>query len=394
MERIMRGIADAPIVGGTLVVIRADCDIAMTGNRIADDFRLRAFLRTLRFLLERGARLRILAHRGRPGGAREPSMSLAPIGRWLARELGQRVVLVRDPFAAGALHKYRGSDDILLFENLRFWSGEEKNDPSFARALAAWGELYVNEAFADCHRTHASMVGLPRLLPSYAGLHLVKEISALERVMRDPARPLVAVFGGAKIETKIPLLRRFLRDADRVLVGGALANTLLAAQGRDIGKSLAPRDVSGAHLLRAGKKLVLPLDVLATPALKKGSPRRVRTVDDIHADEYIADIGPASRALFTHIISSAETVVWNGPMGYAEVSAFGWGTAAIADAMRKNRGFTVVGGGDTLAAIARLRGTDGFGHVSTGGGAMLAFLSVGKLPGIEALKISYAKNGK
>lgn len=394
MKELIRGVASAPITGGISVIVRADCDVAARGNRIADDFRLRALLPTLRFLMDRGVRLRILAHRGRPGGIREPSMSLAPIERWLARELDTRVVLVRDPFAVGVLRKYGGSNDILLFENLRFWRGEEKNDPAFAQALAKWGDIYVNEAFADCHRTHASMVGLPHLLPAYAGLHLVKEIAALERVMRDPARPLVAVFGGAKIETKMPLLRRFLRDADSVLVGGALANTLLAAQGRDIGKSSANSDVSVADLLRAGKKLVLPLDVLTASALKKGSPSRVCAVDDIRADEYIADIGPASRILFSQRVSEAKTVVWNGPMGYAEVPAFGRGTAAIADAMKKNRGFTVVGGGDTLAAIARIGqdGAGGFDHVSTGGGAMLAFLSGEKLPGIEALKKSYAKS--
>lgn len=386
MKGTIRGITDAPINSDTPVIVRADCDIAMTGNRIADDFRLRAFLPTMRFVAARGARLRILAHRGRPGGARDPSMSLAPIGHWLARELGTRVVLVRDPFTIGTLQKYRGSDDILLFENLRFWRGEGENDPAFVRSLAVWGEIYINEAFADCHRAHASVVGLPRLLPAYAGLRLLSEIVALERVMRDPTRPFVAVLGGAKIETKLPLFRRFLRDADQVLVGGALANTLLAAQGRDIGKSLAEHSIVAARLLLKNKKLILPLDVLAADTLHTGSPRRVRMVGDIRADEYIADIGPASRTLFTKIIIGAKTIVWNGPMGYAEVSAFGRGTAAIADAMRTSRGFTVVGGGDTVAAISRQHSTDGFGHISTGGGAMLSFLSGEKLPGIEALK--------
>ncbi|MFY9462734.1 MAG: phosphoglycerate kinase [Candidatus Sungiibacteriota bacterium] len=383
----MRLLKDALIIKGTPLILRADCDIAIAGGRIQDDFRINAFLPTLRLLAQRGARIRIIAHRGRPGGKTNSQMSLAPIGLFLADTLGRRVQFIEDPFSERVFQKYRESKDILLFENLRFWQGEEKNDPAFARAIARWGEIYINEAFANCHRAHCSMVALPRLMPAYAGLHLSAEITALECVMKNPARPFIAVFGGVKIETKLPLMRRFLRDADRVLVGGALANTLFAAAGKNIGRSLAENDVKNVGILLKHKKLALPMDVLAADALHSAAARHIRSADSVGADEYIVDIGPASRKIFGAIIGDAKTIVWNGPMGYAEVSAYAKGTKAIADAMRKNKGFTVVGGGDTAAFLSRHHLTSGFRHISTGGGAMLAFLAGKKLPGIEALSI-------
>lgn len=394
MKGSMSLLEDTPITKGTRVIVRADLDVGVKNGKIADDFRLRAALPTLRYLLRRGAHIRMIGYLGRPQGKRDETLTLGPVARRLHALLGRKVVLVRDPFGQEAMRQYGQSPDILLFENIRFWHEEISNDSSFARRIARWGDCYVNDAFANSHRREASLVAVPKLLPSYAGLRLAAEMAALARVMEHPARPMVAVLGGAKIETKLPLLRRFLRDADRVLVGGALANTLFAAQGKNIGKSLAEEVSGNARLILQNKKLVLPSDVLTAPALRTGSPRRVRTVDDVRADEYIADIGPASRTLFAGIISDAKTIVWNGPMGYAEVSAFAGGTAAVADALRVSRGFTVVGGGDTLAVLARHHGTDGFSHVSTGGGAMLAVLAGKKLPGLEALKKSHVKHQK
>ncbi len=382
----------APVQKGMSVIVRADCDTAPVRGRIRDDFRLRALLPTLHLLTRQGARIRIIGHRGRPGGTPDRAMSVAPVGRFLARALGRRVALVADPFLPGAPEKYRERGDVLLLENLRFWPGEEKNDPAFAQALAAWGEIYVNDAFAVCHRAHASMVGLPRLLPAYAGIRLTEEIAALERVVKNPARPLIAVVGGAKIETKLSLIRRFLKDADSVLVGGALANTLFAAGGKNIGKSLAEKEARDALSLLKNKKLILPSDVLTADALEAGAAQYVRLADNVRAGDYIVDIGPASRRLFAAIISEAKTIVWNGPMGFAEVSAYANGTKSIACAMAENHGFTVVGGGDTVAVLSRYHLAVGFSHISTGGGAMLAFLAGEKLPGIEALK--YAKGKK
>ncbi len=385
MKGKILALEDAPITKGMPVLVRADCDVAITKGKIQDDFRINAFLPALRLLARRGARIRIIAHRGRPGGKSDLQMSLAPVGRFLASILGRRVRFISDPLSESVLKKYCESDDILLFENLRFWPGEENNNPTFARAIARWGEMYVNEAFADCHRLHASIVALPRLLPSYAGPYLVAEIAALKQVMEHPARPLIAVFGGAKSETKFPLIRRFLRDADKVLVGGALANALFAAQGKNVGKSSAGKVSGSARALITNKNLALPSDVLAADALGRDAIWRVRSSDSVNTGEYIADIGPASRKMFTKIIGDAKTIVWNGPMGYAEVPAFARGTKAIADAMRKSAGLTVVGGGDTIAFLSRRHLTRGFSHLSTGGGAMLAFLSGEKLPGIEAL---------
>ena len=379
---------DARIRKGAPVIVRADFDVALFKGGVADSSRIKAVAPTLRALQRLGARVRIIAHLGRPQGVYDAKLSLAPVGRVLARILHRSIVFVEDPFAPGMMKKYNNAEDTLLFENIRFWPGEERNSSAFARWLARWGDLYVNEAFANCHRAHASMVGVPKLMPAFAGIHLADEIAMLERVMKNPKRPLVAVFGGAKIGTKLPLIRRFLRDADYVLVGGALANTLFVAAGKSIGKSLAEQEKKDLRLLLKNKKLMLPSDIVVTRAPKSGMALGVRTVDTIGADEYIVDIGPATRKSFAAVINEAKTVVWNGPMGRAEVMVCAKGTVAIAKAIQEASGFSMVGGGDTIAALKRTRMLKGFGHVSTGGGAMLEFLSGKKLPAIEALKKS------
>lgn len=384
--QMMRLLEHAPIKKGMPVIVRADLDVGVKNGKIVDDFRLRAGIPTLRYLLRRGARIRIVGYLGRPQGKRDKKLTLEPIARRLRVLLGQKVVLLRDPFSQEAMQRYRQSPSILLFENIRFWQEEISNSSSFARRIARWGDCYVNDAFANSHRREASLVAVPKLLPSYAGLRLSQEIAALERVMEHPRRPFVAILGGAKIETKLPLIRRFLADADHVLAGGALANTLLAAAGKNVGKSLVDTAVKGATRLLQNKKPVLPADVIAADALASGTAHRVRLADSVGADEYIVDIGPASREMFSRIISEAKMIVWNGPMGYAEAPAYARGTKAIADAMRKSKGFTVVGGGDTVAFLSRHALASGFSHISTGGGAMLAYLSGKKLPGIEALK--------
>lgn len=384
MRRI-RILREAKIRRGMSVLVRADFDVPVAGDRVRDDARIRAALPTIRSIVAEGARVRIIAHRARPGGRPSPAYSLAPVGRALAAILGRRVVLVKNPFASGALETYGGEDSVLLFENIRFWPGEEKNDRAFASSLARWGEAYVNEAFAVCHRAHASVALLPRVIPAFAGLHLMKEITALDRARAAAERPFVAVLGGAKLETKLPLFRRFMRQADIVLVGGALANTLLAARGQEIGQSVV-EIVSLSRALVRAPKLCLPTDAVVSENLTGRRPIRARKITEIRSDEYIVDIGPATRRMFARAIRRAKIVVWNGPLGLTEVPAFATGTAAIADAIARNRGFTVVGGGDTLAAVSGLVGEKTFSHVSMGGGAMLAYLAGERLPGIEALK--------
>ena len=368
------------------VIVRADFDVPIRGGKVQDDTRIRAHEATLRALASRSARIRIVAHRGRPGGIHDSGLSLAPASRALSRLLRRRVVLASDPFSSAAYERFNDTEDIVVFENIRFWPGEEKNAAAFARSLAQWGDSYVNEAFANCHRVHASMVGLPKLLPAFAGIHLADEVAALGRVMKNPKRPLVAILGGAKIETKLPLITRFLRDADHVLIGGALANTIFSYMGKRVGKSRIDKGVRMKKLLFSHKKLCIPDDVVVTSRLAAGSAYRVCGVDDVALDEYIVDIGPATQTRFASYIRAARTVVWNGPMGLAEIPAFAAGTKVLSSAVARSRAFSVVGGGDTIAALRRLKILSAFSHVSTGGGAMLEFLAGEKLSALELLK--------
>jgi len=380
MYMILHSLRDMAITGGMRVLVRADFDVALDGDTVADDFRVETALPTIRFLLAHGAHVRLIAHLGRPGGTKNAVLSLAPVARLLSRILDRKVPLIADPFQGDP-----PDGDLVLFENLRFWPGEERNDPAFTRMLAAHGDAYVNEAFAACHRSHASIVGLAQILPAYAGFHLLQEVEAMERVRERPRRPLVAVFGGAKIETKLPPIRRFLVDADCVIVGGALANTVLALRGSSVGKSAVDTGDAGDFSFLQNPKLALPSDVVVAPCLVAGAASRIRPIGTVQDDEYIADIGPDSRARFAQALMGANTVVWNGPMGYAEVQEFAGGTIAVAEAIQKLDAFTVVGGGDTIATLKRYGAFTGFSHVSTGGGAMLEFLSGAKLPGLEVL---------
>ncbi|MBI3631020.1 MAG: phosphoglycerate kinase [Candidatus Sungbacteria bacterium] len=376
----------AAIGPGARVIVRADFDVGLVNGRVEDDTRIRAHEETLRSLMASGARIRLVSHRGRPGGKIDSALSLVPVGGVLQRRLRRRVRLIADPFSREARTRFDSTDDMLLFENIRFWPGEEKNSQSFAGRLATWGDFYINEAFANCHRPHASMVALARMMPSYAGLHLSHEIAALGRVIRHPHRPLAAVLGGAKIETKLPLIRRFLTDADAVLVGGALANTIFFVKGMKIGRSLADTDITVPPRLFARKNLYLPTDVIVTSSLQSPADYEIKDIGGVRPDQYIVDIGPATRRAFADIIHASKTVVWNGPMGLTEVSACGAGTRAVAEALLKSRAFSVVGGGDTLASLRRLHRRAGFSHISTGGGAMLEFLSGKILPAIKVLE--------
>lgn len=380
-----RSVKEAAL-GGKRVIIRTDFDVSFRDGKIEEDFRIRANLETIQLVLHSGGRARIVAHRGRPKGKKQEAFSMRPIARRLSRLLKRKVVVVDDPFQESEYLRYDHSSDILVFENIRFWPEEEKNSVSLARGLARWGDLYVNEAFASSHRDHASMVALARLLPAYAGLHFIKEIQCLSDVFEHLKRPLVAVLGGAKLETKLPLIRRFLKEADYVLIGGALANTLLFLQGREVGKSVVDHDTVMPRAMLSDKKLCLPVDVVTTRTMKSGSGVRMTKTDNVATDEYIVDIGSETTRIFSDIAKKAGTIVWNGPLGYTEEKQSAQGTRTFAQAMAKGKAFTVVGGGDSIAVLNRYKLLKHFSFVSTGGGAMLEFLAGKKLVALEALK--------
>lgn len=386
MLNTLRVISQSVLHRSTRVLVRADFDIAMEKGRIRDDFRMQEVLPTIRFLLTHGCRIRIISHQGRPGGKQVSSLGMKLIAEHLSRMLKKSVVFISDPFDEETIRTYDSCADILFFENIRFWPGEENNSTSFARSIARWGDIYVNEAFANCHRVHASMVALPKILPSFAGFRLEKEVSMFERVMRKPARPVVAILGGVKLETKIPLIRRFLKNADHVLIGGAIANTLFSMQGIHVGRSFIDGEKPIIPQWLHDKKLSIPTDIVVSRGIAASSRSRICGVQDVASNEYIVDIGPKTINRFKKIFADAKIIVWNGPLGYAEISRFAQGTIAIARGIRRLKAFTVIGGGDSVAILHTYKLLGGFTHVSTGGGAMLEFLAGKKLPAIEILK--------
>ncbi len=363
---VIKRIEEAPIKKGMRVIIRADFDVAVKSGRVWDDFRIRACVPTIRYVLKKGGRVRIIAHLGRPGARRNKKLSLRPAAIRLSKILRRRVILVANPFGPKANGLRHDSSDILLLENIRFWPGEEKNDAAFARRIASWGSIYVNEAFAASHRAHASVSALTKLLPSYAGLNIWREISFLTGVFERSRRPLTAVIGGAKTETKLPVLERFLRFGATVLVAGAPANTFFLAEGRKIGKSLADKELA--------------------PNLRRflRHPRIVLPVDLLRSRNAIVDVGPRTVRLFFEKAQNAKKIIWNGPLGHTP--AFSRGTVEFAKKLKRVRGLKIVGGGDTVTILKKHHLLNVFDHVSTGGGAMLEFLAGKKLPGIEALK--------
>ncbi len=372
---------------GKRVLIRADFDVEVKDGKIVDDFRIRKTLPTIRECLKHGARVRLIAHMDRPHGRRKKALSLEPAAQYLGRVFKQPVSLVSDPFASTALGRY-GAAPCLLFENIRFWPEEEAGDDAFASRLAQWGDLYVNEAFANSHRAHASMVALAHKLHAYIGHSLADEIRYLELVRDRPKRPFVVILGGAKLETKMPLLKRFLKTADAVIIGGILANTIYALQGGEIGKSkLDMKAGLNAPSLLRNKKLHVPRDVVVVKNLRGSARRFVKDIKTVGPDDYIVDIGERSIRHFSSVLNNAATIVWDGPFGYVEVPEFARGTKSLARAIaRSPQALSVVGGGDVIAAVGAKMLLSTFTHVSAGGGAMLAFLAGEKLPGIEALK--------
>lgn len=364
---------------GRRVLVRVDFNVPIRGRRVLDAFDITRVLPTLRRLVQRGNRVILISHHS------DGRQSLAPLVPLLTRMLGRRVTFLKDPLSPRARRAVYSakSGAVFLGENVRFWRGERANSPIFARALAALGEVFINDAFGELHRPYASVVGIPRFLPSFTGPLVRAELAMLDRFADRPKRSLVGVFGGAKMETKLPILKRFARRADRVLVGGGIANTLLRARGFAIGRSLAAPANAVVHRLARSKKIVLPVD--AVVASGRRNPRSIG-VAAVGPHDRIYDIGPKTRFLFRRVLGDARTIIWNGPLGLVEERGYAAGTLAVAHALARHRGLVLVGGGDTVAFLGRVRLLKRFKHVSTGGGAMLAYLAGEKLPGLEALK--------
>jgi phosphoglycerate kinase len=380
---------------GKRALVRADFNVPLDGNReVTDDTRIRAALPTLRYLLEKGARPVVLSHLGRPKGKPSPKYSLQPVAKRLGELAGVKVSFVEttDTDEAMKASAELGPNEILLLENTRFLGGEETDDPRLARALAELGDLFVNDAFGAAHRAHASTVGVTKYLrPAVAGLLMERELDYLGNALAEPARPFVAILGGAKISGKIDVVEQLLPRVDALLIGGAMACTFYRAMGLETGRSLVEEDrVEMARTLldRAGTRMILPHDAVVAPSLEEKAQARSAPRDGVKPDEAIYDIGPRTAESYGRAIASAKTIIWNGPMGVFETPPFEKGTMAVAQAMAdaNGRGATTIdGAGDSAAAVARAAHESTISHVSTGGGASLEFLEGKKLPGVEAL---------
>ncbi|MFS8497011.1 MAG: phosphoglycerate kinase [Micromonosporaceae bacterium] len=381
-------------VRGRRVLVRADLNVPLDGGRISDDGRIRAVLPTLKELRDAGARVVVCSHLGRPKGAPDPAYSLAPVAVRLEELLGAPVAFASDTAGESAAAAVAGLADggVALLENLRFEPGETAKDEAaraaLADRLAALADAYVDDAFGALHRRHASVYDLPARLPAYAGRLVLRELSVLQRLTGSPERPYVVVLGGAKVSDKLGVIEALLPKVDRLLVGGGMCFTFLAAQGHGTGTSLLEPDLVDTCrqlLARAGDKIMLPVDVVAATAVAADAAHEVVSVDAIPPDRSGVDIGPATVERFTGALADARTVFWNGPMGVFELEPFRAGTLGVARAIAASGAFTVVGGGDSAAAVRVLGLEDSFDHISTGGGASLEFVEGAELPGLAAL---------
>lgn len=381
-------------VGGRRVLVRCDLNVPLEKGRITDDLRIRASLPTLENLLERGARLAVCSHLGRPKGKVVDDLRLRPVGERLAALLGKEVEPALDVVGDSARKACASDAAVVLLENLRFEIGEEQNDPAFAAALAQLADAYINDAFGASHRAHASIVGVAERLPAAAGMLLIEEVVELERLLHSPEPPFVAVLGGAKVSDKLGVIANLLERVNALCVGGAMAFTLLKAQGLPVGRSRVEQDrvseVTDVLKLAEDKgvEIALPTDVVAAVAPEAGAAHENAPLSGI-GDRMGVDIGPKTRAEFARIIRPARTILWNGPMGIFEIEAFSRGTRAVAEAIAqatRDGGFTVAGGGDSAAALAAFDMTEAVSHLSTGGGASLELLEGRELPGLVVLR--------
>ncbi|MEY3623680.1 MAG: hypothetical protein RLZZ407_1239 [Pseudomonadota bacterium] len=394
-----RTLDDLGDITGKRVFVRVDLNVPMADGRVTDETRLRALLPTVSELADKGAKVLLLAHFGRPKGAKHSEMSVSMVLDALQEVLGREVMFV--PEIAGDIVAQSigilADGDIALLENTRFWPGEEQNDPELARAVAANGDYYVNDAFSAAHRAHMSTEGLAHILPAYAGRSMEAELKALEAALGSPEHPVAAVVGGAKVSSKLDVLNNLVKQVDHLIIGGGMANTFLAARGINVGKSLCEHDLAdtanaildAADL--AGCTVHLPYDVVTSVEFRANPPVRTVNVHEVAADEMILDVGPAAVEALADVLKTCRTLVWNGPLGAFEMEPFDAATVSLARTAaaltREGSLVSVAGGGDTVAALAHAGVTEDFTFVSTAGGAFLEWMEGKPLPGVDALNI-------
>ena len=382
-------------VKGKRVFVRCDFNVPLDGETITDDTRIAAALPTIRYLIENGARVILASHLGRPKGEVNAKYSLEPVAKRLSELLGQNVEKTSDSIGPAVEERVAllQDGDVLLLENVRFHKGEEKNDPELAQSFAALADVFVNDAFGTAHRAHASTAGIADYIPAVAGFLMEKEIDIMGRALDDPNRPFTAIIGGAKVSDKITVLENLLGKVDQLIIGGGMANTFLAAQGHDLGKSLVEADKVdlAANLIKRaeqeGVMLFLPEDLVVASEFKADAEHQVvDTEEGVPGDWMALDIGPNTMRTFDLVIKRSNTVIWNGPMGVFEMEAFAKGTNAVAQSVANCTGTTIVGGGDSVAAVEKSGLAEKMSHISTGGGASLEFLEGKALPGVVALR--------
>ena len=376
------------------VLVRVDFNVPLNEKgEITDETRIQAALPTIKYLLDHHAKVILCSHLGRPKGEVKPEFSLAPVAKRLQVLLDTKVTFAKDVIGPSADEAVANIQDgeVVLLENLRFHKEETKNDPEFAKKLASYADIFVNDAFGTAHRAHASTEGVTHYLPSVAGFLIKKELEFMGGALENPQRPFVAILGGAKIADKIPVIENLFNKVDCLIIGGGMANTFLAAQGYHMGKSLVDADSIGLanELLKKAKlkgvKILLPIDVVAADAFSNDANTVMVPVDSIPEGYMALDIGSSTTMIFAEEINRAKTVIWNGPMGVAEMPNFAGGTRAVAEALANTSATTIIGGGDSAAAVKNLGFGDKMSHISTGGGASLEFLEGKELPGIAAL---------
>ena len=383
-------------LNGRKAFVRVDFNVPIKNGQITDDTRIRASLPTIRYVVEQGGTAILASHLGRPKGKPNPEYSLRPIAARLAELVGKPVQFAEDCIGEPARQAIAnaGNNGIVLLENLRFHAEEEKNDPMFAKELASLADVYVNDAFGSAHRAHASTEGIVHhVKEAAAGFLMAKEVEYLGRVLEQPDRPFVAILGGAKVSDKLEVIENLIPRVDALLIGGAMAYTFFKARGLAVGKSLVEADLVDTakdverRAKERGLRLELPTDHVVAPKLEAGAPAETLAVGDAAiGDRMGLDIGSATIKTYREVIAGAKTIIWNGPMGVFEIDAFANGTLEVARAVAAVAGTTVIGGGDSIAAVAKAGVTDKITHISTGGGASLEFLGGTKLPGVEALK--------
>jgi phosphoglycerate kinase len=386
-------------VQGRRGLIRVDLNVPMADGKVTDDTRLQALLPTVIELADKGAKLLLLAHFGRPKGEYRPEFSLEQVVAPLAAVLGRDVGFMQRPDADAIAALPNGS--ITVIENSRFAAGEEKNDPAMAKMIASFGDFYVNDAFSTAHRAHVTTEGIAHYLPSYAGRSMERELTALDKALGNPEHPVAAVVGGAKVSSKLDVLRQMVEIVDHLIIGGGMANTFLAARGVNVGKSLCEHDLADVanEILAAADKadctVHLPYDVVVAKEFRANPPTRTVNVHEVEADEMILDIGPAAVEALSDVLKTCKTLVWNGPLGAFETPPFDMATVALARTAaaltKEGQLLSVAGGGDTVAALNQAGVADDFSFVSTAGGAFLEWMEGKVLPGVEALKQSDKK---